>query len=96
MKGARLFVKGAKNADDSDNIPDPAERQLAFDESSSVQHMDYQTKTHMASASQESREVFTSSQNRGGLKTVHTQRVVRKTTTVTRGEQKKAVRCCRR
>ena len=47
-----------------------------------------QTKTHMASASQESREMFTSSRNRNGLKTVNTQRVVRKTRTVTRGEQK--------
>jgi hypothetical protein len=91
VKGSRLFVKGARDAEDNDNIPDPGERQLVADETSDRQSMSLQTKTHMASASQESRETFRSTQSRNGLKTVHTQRVVRKTTTVTRGEQKQTV-----
>jgi len=91
VKGSRLFVRGARDAEDADNVADPGERQLVADETSERQSMSLQTKTHMASASQESREVFRSTQSRNGLKTVHTQRVVRKTTTVTRGEQKQTV-----
>lgn len=92
IKGSRLFVKGARDADDADNIADPGERQIVADEKSELESVNYETKTQMASASQESREVFRSSQSRNGLKTIHTQRVVRKTTTVTRGEQKQPVR----
>lgn len=94
VKGSRLFVKGARDADDGDNIPDPGDRQLVADDRSSVEAVSYQSKTQMASASQESREMFQSSQTRGGLKTVHTQRVVRKTTTVTRGEERVRKFCC--
>lgn len=98
MKGSRLFVKGSRVTEDADNIPDPGDGQLtreittAEDVANSSMSAMYKSKSHMASASQESREVFRSSQSRSGLKTVHTQRVVRKTTTVSRGERKEAVR----
>lgn len=75
VRGARLYVKGSRDPRDPDDVPDPGEQQLAAN------------RTQMASASQESRETFRSSHVRSGLKTVHTSRVVRKTTTMTRGEQ---------
>lgn len=75
VRGARLYVKGSRDPRDPDDVPDPGEQQLATN------------RTQMASASQESRETFRSSHVRSGLKTVHTSRVVRKTTTMTRGEQ---------
>lgn len=95
IKGPRLFVKGSRNSDDIDNMADVNGNDMITtgeDISSSAMHVDYQTKTHLASASQESREFFRSQKNRSGLKTVHTKRVVRKTTTVTRNEKKEPVR----
>ncbi|RWS15093.1 microtubule-actin cross-linking factor 1-like isoform X28, partial [Dinothrombium tinctorium] len=85
----------SREKDDADNIPDPGERQLAttryaYDASDSMSKY-YQSKTHMASASQESNELYRSSHSRSGLKTIHTQRVVRKTTTVTCGERKETI-----
>lgn len=94
VKGPRLFVKGSRNAEDMENMPDENDRRMittAEDIADSHMAVDYKTKTHMASASQESREVFRQQHNRSGLKTVHTQRVVRKTTTVTRNERKEPV-----
>ena len=91
IKGNRLFLRGSRDKEDSDNVADTSDKQLVLDDRSEHESTNMQTKTHMASASQESREMFTSSRNRNGLKTVHTQRVVRKTTTVTRGEQKQTV-----
>ena len=93
IKGNRLFVRGSRDKEDADNIADTSAsgKQLVLDDRSEHESMNLQTKTHMASASQESRETFTSNKSRNGLKTVHTQRVVRKTTTVTRGEQKQTV-----
>jgi len=93
VKGPRLFMKGSRNVDDVDRVADANDRRMATTEdvANSSMSVNYKTKTHMASASQESREVFRSQQSRCGLKTVHTQRVVRKTTTVTRGERKEPV-----
>lgn len=51
----------------------------------------YHTKTQMAQASEQSQELYRSSQDRGGLKTVKTRRIVKKTTTITRGENEKLV-----
>ncbi|KAH6922533.1 hypothetical protein HPB50_015275 [Hyalomma asiaticum] len=83
VRGARLYVKGSRDPRDPDDVPDPGDdhhqQQLSSTSGGS--------RTQMASASQESREVFRSSHVRSGLKTVHTSRVVRKTTTMTRGEQ---------
>lgn len=79
VRGARLYVKGSRDPRDPDDVPDPGDDQQLSSTSGS--------RTQMASASQESREVFRSSHVRSGLKTVHTSRVVRKTTTMTRGEQ---------
>lgn len=81
VRGARLYVKGTRDPDDPDDVPDPGDQLV----SSSQQQ---QTRNQMASASQESREVFRSAHVRSGVKTVHTSRVVRKTTTMTRGEQR--------
>ena len=93
VKGPRLFVKGSRNSDDYDNMADANDRRMATTEdiAGSRMSVDYQTKTHQASASQESREMFRTAHNRSGLKTVQTQRVVRKTTTVTRNERKEPV-----
>lgn len=77
VRGARLYVKGTRDPDDPDDVPDPGDQLVA-----------QSSRSQMASASQESREVFRSSHVRSGLKTVHTSRVVRKTTTMTRGEQR--------
>jgi len=87
VKGSsRLFVKGSRDADDGDNLPDPGDRQVT--ERADSLSTQFEAKTQMASASQESREMFRSAHVRSGLKTVHTQRVVRKTTTVSLGERK--------
>lgn len=86
VRGARLFVKGAREPDDPDNLPDPGDSNGVDDRHVSVYH--HQTRSQMASASQESKEVFRTAHNRSGLRTVHTSRVVRKTTTLTRGDQK--------
>lgn len=91
VKGKRLFVKGSREEDDPDNVADPDEHELVNDQAVAREHYDFNSKNHMASASQESREVFRTAHNRNGLKTVHTQRVVKKTTSVNRGEQKKLV-----
>ncbi|KAI2799657.1 hypothetical protein BLOT_011563 [Blomia tropicalis] len=89
IKGNRLFVKGSREDDDPDNVADPSERELVNDHTIDRQHVDFNSKNHMASASQETRELFRTAQNRNGLKTVHTQRVMKKTTSVNRGDQKK-------
>lgn len=91
IKGNRLYVKGTREEDDPDNIADPNEVELVNDRAVDRQHYDFNSKNHMASASQETREVFRSAHNRNGLKTTHTQRVLKKTTTVNRGDQKKLV-----
>ncbi|GIY19591.1 uncharacterized protein CDAR_274021 [Caerostris darwini] len=88
VRGARLFVKGAREPEDPDNLPDPGD--VGPDHHMSVYHQ--QSRSQMASASQESKEVFRSAHNRSGLRTVHTSRVIRKTTTLTRGDQKVPVR----
>ncbi|KAH7973443.1 hypothetical protein HPB49_001001 [Dermacentor silvarum] len=81
VRGARLYVKGSRDPRDPDDVPDPGDDHQQLSTTSGG------NRTQMASASQESREVFRSSHVRSGLKTVHTSRVVRKTTTMTRGEQ---------
>jgi hypothetical protein len=50
----------------------------------------FESKSNMATASQESRELLRTNNVRSGLKTVHTQKVVRKTTTVSLGERKES------
>lgn len=84
VRGARLYVKGSRDPRDPDDVPDPGDDHHQQQQLSSTSGG---SRTQMASASQESREVFRSSHVRSGLKTVHTSRVVRKTTTMTRGEQ---------
>lgn len=86
VRGARLFVKGAREPEDPDNLPDPGDH---HQDHLAVMH---QSHSRMASASQESKEVFRTAHNRSGIRTVHTSRVVRKTTTLTRGEQRVPVR----
>lgn len=81
VRGARLFVKGAREPEDPDNLPDPGDN--------SHQDIAVYNQSRMASACQESKEVFRSAQNRSGIRTVHTSRVVRKTTTLTRGSEQK-------
>ncbi|OQR72789.1 hypothetical protein BIW11_01239 [Tropilaelaps mercedesae] len=77
--GSRLYVKGRREDDDEEERPSSSNsRQLAVRE---------EPRQQMASASQESRETFRTQQMRSGIKTVHTSRVVRKTTTVTAGEE---------
>ncbi|GFY44143.1 uncharacterized protein TNIN_66681 [Trichonephila inaurata madagascariensis] len=88
VRGARLFVKGAREPEDPDNLPDPGD--AGPDHHMSVYQ--HQSRSQMASASQESKEVFRTAHNRSGLRTVHTSRVIRKTTTLTRGDQKVPVR----
>ncbi|GFW43677.1 hypothetical protein TNCV_4770261 [Trichonephila clavipes] len=88
VRGARLFVKGAREPEDPDNLPDPGD--AGPDHHMSVYQQ--QSRSQMASASQESKEVFRTAHNRSGLRTVHTSRVIRKTTTLTRGDQKVPVR----
>lgn len=89
VRGARLFVKGAREPDDPDNLPDPGDSNGADGHHVSIYH---QSRSQMASASQESKEIFRTAHNRSGLRTVHTSRVIRKTTTLTRGDQKVPVR----
>lgn len=89
--GDRLFIKGSREEDDPDNIADPNEHQLINDHMVDRQHYGFNGKNHMASASQETREIFRTSHNRNGLKTIHTQKVAKKLTTVNRGEQRKLV-----
>lgn len=47
----------------------------------------FEAKSQLASASQESRELVRRDHMRSGLKTVSTQRIVRKTTTISMGER---------
>lgn len=47
------------------------------------------TKTQMARAFQESQELYKSADQKAGLQTVKTRRVLKKTTTITRGENEK-------
>ncbi|KAL1415470.1 hypothetical protein MTO96_006814 [Rhipicephalus appendiculatus] len=86
VRGARLYVKGSRDPRDPDDVPDPGDDHHNQQQLSSTSGGSG-SRTQMASASQEAREVFRSSHVRSGLKTVHTSRVVRKTTTMTRGEQ---------
>ena len=68
MKGpGRLFMEGSRNEDDVDNMADANHNAVMENDRQMITHEDvanssmeasYQTKTHMASASQESREVF--------------------------------------
>lgn len=51
------------------------------------------TKTQMARAFQESQELYKTADSKAGLQTVKTRRVLKKTTTITRGENEK-VRLC--
>lgn len=78
--GSRLYVKGRREEEDEQERPSSSSstRQLAVRD---------EPRQQMASASQESRETFRTQQMRSGIKTVHTSRVVRKTTTVTAGEE---------
>ena len=98
---SRLFVKGSREVDDNDNITDPGDRQVTSH--SRLSHRDhgvtsaelsssskFESKSQMASASQESRELLRTNNVRSGLKTVHTQKVVRKTTTISLGEKKES------
>ncbi|KAH9415292.1 hypothetical protein DERP_006386 [Dermatophagoides pteronyssinus] len=88
----RLFVKGSREDDDPDNIADSNnDNHLINDHTIDRQHYDFDSKNHMASASQETRELFRTSNNRAGLKTVQTKRVAKKITTVNRGEQRKLI-----
>lgn len=47
------------------------------------------TKTQMARAFQESQELYKSADSKAGLQTVKTRRVLKKTTTITKGENEK-------
>lgn len=47
------------------------------------------TKTQMARAFQESQELYKTADSKAGLQTVKTRRVLKKTTTITRGESEK-------
>lgn len=47
------------------------------------------TKTQMARAFQEQQEIYKSADSKAGLQTVKTKRVLKKTTTITRGENEK-------
>ena len=53
-----------------------------------VSHSKFESRAQMASASQESKELVRNNHIRSGLKTVHTQKVIRKTTTISLGERK--------
>ena len=53
-----------------------------------VTHSKFESRAQMASASQESKELVRNNHIRSGLKTVHTQKVIRKTTTISLGERK--------
>jgi hypothetical protein len=99
---SRLFVKGSREVDDNDNITDPGEHSV-MSHSRVSHHRDhgitsaelsssskFESKSQMASASQESRELLKTNNVRSGLKTVHTQKVVRKTTTISLGEKKES------
>lgn len=107
---SRLFVRGTREVDDNDNIPDPItstdgiirkgithsryeddlahHRAITSGEFSTTSK--FESKSNMATASQESRELLRTNNVRSGLKTVHTQKVVRKTTTVSLGERKES------
>lgn len=91
-KGKRLFVTGHRENDDPDNVGGGnGHHDLVNDSRTQREHHELNSKNHMASASQESREVFRQNNNRNGLKTVHTTRSVKKTTMVNKGEQKALV-----
>lgn len=49
------------------------------------------TKTQMARAFQETQEMYKSADSKAGLNTIKTHRVVKKTTTITRGENEKVL-----
>src|SRR5882724_2459185 len=105
---SRLYVRGSREVDDNDNIPDPRDEDILrkgvtlsrYDDDlahhKAITSADYsastkfESKSNMASASQESRELLRTNNIRSGLKTVHTQKVVRKTTTVSLGERKES------
>lgn len=97
---SRLFVKGSREVDDNDNITDPSDQHQVTSQSRLSHHgiasaelsssSKFESKSQMASASQESRELLRTNNVRSGLKTVHTQKVVRKTTTISLGEKKES------
>jgi hypothetical protein len=88
---SRLYLREGKELDYNANIEDWARKEMPDDQITERQSMKLETKTHMALASQESREIFISTQSSNGLTTVHNQRVIRKMATVTRGENKEPV-----
>lgn len=87
QKNGRLFVKGSRENDD----PDAVHQDLIHDSTVDKVHYENNSKNQMASASQETRELFRTFNDRNGLRTVHTTKASKKTTTVNRGEQKKLV-----
>jgi hypothetical protein len=91
VEGSRSYLRDGKELDYNANIEDWAAKELSDDQITERQSLSLKTKTHMALASQESQESFTSHQSRNGLKTVHNKRIVRKMTTTTHGEQKEPV-----
>lgn len=55
---------------------------------------EHKTKTQMARSFQESQELYKSADSKAGLQTVKTRRVLKKTTTITRGENEKVRLSC--
>ena len=103
-------MRGSREVDDNDNIPDPRDvddslmrkgvtlsrydddlaHHRAITSADYTASTKFESKSNMATASQESRELLRTNNVRSGLKTVHTQKVIRKTTTVSLGEKKES------
>lgn len=65
---------------------------MSLNSSSSGKAMSsYISKTHMASASADTNELYRTDENHNGLKTVHTKTLIRKTTTITKGDKRREV-----
>jgi hypothetical protein len=92
VERSRLYLREGNKLDYNANIEDWARKEMpGRNQITQTQSISLNTKAHMALASHESRETFTSTQSLNSLKAVHNQRVIRKMTTVTRGEHKEPV-----
>ena len=97
MKGTRgsdddhhVVLDTATGIHDNNNVS--SERHVSHSTASATHHeghalSSFEAKSQLASASQESRELVRRDHLRSGLKTVSTQRIVRKTTTISMGER---------
>lgn len=80
---------GATQHSQTKSLKDTQQRAVSSELGDLTAPGETKTKTQMARAFQESQELYKSADSKAGLQTVKTRRVLKKTTTITRGENEK-------